>query len=91
MILQLSPHIPLKTPKGEAIAHFLIDYGCEEDLYWVCFINETGECWTFSNRDIRALKNITHGRLNDNRKKTVESLRKYYGTCAPTAIISDED
>lgn len=62
MIIQLNPTIPVNTPKGEAIAHFLIDYGIEHDLYWVTFITETQECWTFSNRDIRACQNITIGR-----------------------------
>lgn len=62
MILQLNPPIPVTTPKGKALAHFLIDYGMENDLYWVCFQNETGECWTWSNKDIRADKNITIGR-----------------------------
>lgn len=62
MILQLNPAIPVTTPKGEALAHFLIDYGMENDLFWVCFIHETGECWTYPNFLIRAQKNITLGR-----------------------------
>jgi len=76
MILQLNPAIPLMTPKGESLCHFLIDYGIEDNLYWVCFINETGECWTYSNPEIRACKNITIGRTL---KKEVshEFLGKY--------------
>lgn len=62
MILQLNPPIPIKTPKGSALAHLIIDEGPESDLKWVCFLDETGECWTYSNRDIRAQKNITQGR-----------------------------
>lgn len=62
MILQLNPPLPLSTPKGEGICHFLIDYGIEEHLYWVCFLDDTGECWTFPNPDIRAQKNVTIGR-----------------------------
>ena len=62
MIIQLSPCIPINTPKGPALAHFLIDYGMESDLYWVCFLDNSGECWTFSNKEIRAQKNITAGR-----------------------------
>lgn len=62
MLLQLNPVIPLTTPKGYALAHFLIDYGIESDLYWVCVQQDTGECWTWSNRDIRFTKNITIGR-----------------------------
>ncbi len=64
-ILQLNPPLPLETSKGSAIAHFLIDYGIEDNLMWVCFINETGECWVIQNPDIRACKNITLGRTLD--------------------------
>lgn len=62
MIVQLNPPIPVITPKGDAIAHFLIDYGIEQDLMWVCFQTDTGECWTWGNAKIRSAKNITLGR-----------------------------
>lgn len=32
MMMQLNPPIPVWTPKGEGIAHALIDYGLEHDL-----------------------------------------------------------
>ena len=64
MITRIDPPLPLDTPKGKALAHFIIDYGFEQDLYWVCFQEETGECWTWNNKDIRAQKNITVGRIN---------------------------
>ena len=64
MIIRLDPPLPLETPKGKAMAHFLIDYGFEHDLYWVCFQDETGECWTWNNKNIKAQKNITAGRIN---------------------------
>jgi hypothetical protein len=63
-MLQLNPPIPLNTPKGEGLAHVLIDYGPEMDLYWTVFITATGEIWTFSNRKVRADKNITIGRTH---------------------------
>lgn len=63
-MLQLNPPLPLNTPKGEGFAHFLIDYGPESDLYWTVFITETGEIWTFANREVRASKNITLGRTS---------------------------
>jgi hypothetical protein len=63
-LIRIDPPIPLLTPKGKALAHFLIDYGFEHDLYWVCFQEETGECWTWNNKDIRAQNNITAGRIN---------------------------
>lgn len=62
MITQLNPPIPLDTPKGPGQATFLIDYGLEYDLYWVVFIDETRECWTLNNRDVRAQRNLTIGR-----------------------------
>lgn len=60
-MIQLNPPLPMVTPQGKALAHFLIDYGPEHDLLWVCF-QENGECWTWRNQDIRAEKNITFGR-----------------------------
>jgi hypothetical protein len=62
MITQLNPPIPLETPKGRAFAHLVIDYGIEYDLIWVCFIDETGECWCFRNPEIRIQHNLTFGR-----------------------------
>lgn len=61
-LTQLDPVIVLNTPKGKAVAHFLIDYGYEHDLYWVCFQHDTGQCWTWSNKDITIDNNVTIGR-----------------------------
>jgi hypothetical protein len=65
MILQLDPPIPLETPKGKGFAHFLIDYSQEHNLLWVVFIDSTGECWVYDNKEIRLQKNITMGRVNE--------------------------
>lgn len=59
---RLDPPIPLMTPKGRALAHFIIDYGPEHDLMWVWFQDDTGECWTWENAQIRARVNHTMGR-----------------------------
>jgi len=70
MLTQLNPPIPLITPKGKAWAHIVIDYGQDHDLLWVCFQDETGECWTWGNRDVRIQENITMGR-----KKNVKDIQ----------------
>ena len=62
MITRIDPPIPLTTPKGKALAHFIIDTGIENDLMWVCFQDDTGECWTWENAYIRARVNKTAGR-----------------------------
>lgn len=67
VIKRLNPPIPLDTPKGKAQALMLIDYSTEHDLYWICAIDATGEIWTFKNPDVRMQKNITMGRLLEER------------------------
>jgi hypothetical protein len=62
VILRLDPPLPLSTPKGPALAYFLIDYGLDYDLMFVCFIDATRECWTFRSPEIRAVENLTMGR-----------------------------
>lgn len=63
-VTQLNPTLPLDTPKGPALAHFLIDYGEEHNLIWVAIQNETGEIWAWPNPQVRGQKNITFGRAD---------------------------
>lgn len=53
MLTQLNPPLPLETPKGPGLAHFVIDYGPEAHLLWVVFLDEGGACWTVPNPEIR--------------------------------------
>lgn len=69
MLIQLNPPIPLVTPKGTGFAHVLIDYGQEHNLQWVVFIDDTGECWTFCNSDVRIQENVTLGREEPGQSK----------------------
>jgi len=62
VILQLDPPVPLTTPRGKGFAHLVIDYGQEHDLLWVVFQDETGECWTWRNADVKIQPNETLGR-----------------------------
>ena len=59
---RIDPPLPLDTPKGPAMAHFLIDYGPEHHLLWVCFQDDSGECWPWSNKDVRLQHNLSMGR-----------------------------
>lgn len=65
MILEIKNLIWLETPKGQGVAKFVIDYGVDSSLQWVVFINDTCECWTFSNEEVRASNNITLGRIKE--------------------------
>lgn len=88
MIIQLDSPIPVVTPKGKGLAHFLIDYGMEHDLQWVCFLDLSGECWTFPNPMIRVQKNITQGRkyispFYDPEDVKINNLEKEHGYIPP--------
>lgn len=62
-ILQLNPPIPLRhIEKGSFLAHFIHDDGPESDILFTGFLESNGEIWTYSNRVLRACKNITLGR-----------------------------
>ena len=61
MLTQLQTPLPLDTPKGKAWAVAIIDYGPQWDLLWVTFVHDSGECWTFGNREVRQEKNYTFG------------------------------
>ena len=64
-MLQLSPPIPLCTPKGEGLAVLVIDYGPDHDLWWTVVISRgehAGEIWTYANPEVRGVENVTLGR-----------------------------
>ena len=63
MILQLDPPIWLETPKGQGLAHLVIDRGPEHDLEWVV-LHENGEVWCVDTPRVRACKNWTLNRTN---------------------------
>lgn len=70
-VTRIDPPLWFNTPKGEALAHFMIAE-TEMDIVWVCFQQgstasgnaacEAGECWSWSNQDVRAMSNQTIGR-----------------------------
>jgi hypothetical protein len=62
VILQLNPPIPVITIKGKGVAHVLIDHGRDNDLVWVVFQEESGECWTWRSCDIRSQDGIGLGK-----------------------------
>lgn len=64
MMIQLNPPIPMHVlGKGDGYALALQDLSQEHDMLWIVAIDETGEIWTASNRNVRMQKNITLGRF----------------------------
>jgi len=60
-MIRIDPPLPLDSPRGPCWAHFLIDYGSEHHLLFVCFLAASGECWTFKSTEIRLQPNPTLG------------------------------
>jgi hypothetical protein len=60
-MIELRQPLIFDTPKGKAMALFVIDLGAQNNLQWVCFVKDTGECWTFDNGDILLEANVTMG------------------------------
>ena len=57
--MRLDPTIEVLTPMGIADAEFMIEVGDDAHIQWVCWIRETGECWTFVNPEVRKSLNVT--------------------------------
>lgn len=79
MTIQLNPPIPLETPLGRGIARFLHSEPDFNDR-WIVFL-DSGVIWTFDNSDVRAVENLTEGRLahKPTQCDPVEFMREYTG------------
>jgi len=64
-MLQLSPELPFwHEPSAQLCFAFLvIDYTPDHDLLWVCKMQNSGEIWCVANKELRAVENISLGRL----------------------------
>jgi hypothetical protein len=63
MIYEPTNRVEVTTPKGPGVIWLVIDYGHETDTIYTVIINETGELWQFTHKDIRAKNNITFNRI----------------------------
>jgi hypothetical protein len=48
------------------IQQLVIDYSPEYDLLWVVFLDKSGECCDYRNKNIRIANNETFGRTKKN-------------------------
>jgi hypothetical protein len=72
----------MTTPKGEGLAHFVIDYGPESHLMWVVFMQADGACWTVPNPEIRLSPNWTLGRRSERPAVPASKLGPFRPTIA---------
>jgi hypothetical protein len=63
-MMMYEPHnrLEVDTPKGKGIIWLVTDYGHETDTVYTVIIDETGEMWQFTHKELRARMNLTFGR-----------------------------
>ena len=62
MIFEPSNRVDVSTPKGDSVIWLVTDYGHETSTMYTIIINETGELWQFTHKDIIVKENITFNR-----------------------------
>lgn len=66
-IFEPNNRIDVITPKGNGIIWLVTEYGSETDTIYTV-IQESGELWQWTHKDIRVSQNITFGRTNERSK-----------------------
>ena len=61
-IFEPQNRIEVMTPKGSGIIWLVTEYGHETDTLYTVIINDTGEFWQYTHKDIRAKNNLTYNR-----------------------------
>ena len=70
MIFEPKNRIEVTTPKGDGVIWVITYYGHETDTIYTVIINNTGELWQFTHKDIIIKNNITFGRNCIKRENT---------------------
>lgn len=60
-IFESNNRIEVQTPKGKGIIWLITDYGHETDTIYT-IIQNNGEIWQWTHKDLRVCENITFGR-----------------------------
>lgn len=55
--------IDVSTPKGDGVIWMVMDYGHESDTIYTIILNDSGQMWQYTHRDIRVKNNITFNRV----------------------------
>jgi hypothetical protein len=61
-IFEPQNRIEVMTPKGSGMIWLVTEYGHETDTLYTVIINDTGEFWLYTHKDIRAKNNLTYNR-----------------------------
>lgn len=65
MMYEPQNRVEVSTPKGDGVIWLILDYGHETDTVYTVILNQSGEIWQYTHKDIRVKKNITFKRDYD--------------------------
>jgi hypothetical protein len=63
IIFEPKNRVEVKTPKGDGVIWLVTDYGHETDTIYTIILNDNGEVWQFTHKDLKIKPNITFKRL----------------------------
>ena len=64
-ILEVKQSIQVDTSKGRGRIWLVTEYGSEIEKVFTVILDDTGEIWEFTNKEVRATSNVTMGRKID--------------------------
>ena len=62
IVLEVQQSLQVTTPKGRGRVWLVTDYGSEIEKLLTVILDESGEIWEFTNKDVTATSNVTMGR-----------------------------
>lgn len=62
VIFEPQNRVDVSTPKGNGVIWLVTDYGHESNTIYTVIIDDTGEMWQFTHKDLVVKSNITFGR-----------------------------
>lgn len=62
IIYEPQNRVEVLTPKGKGIIWLVLDYGHETDTVYTVIMDETGELWQYTHKDLKVRNNITFRR-----------------------------
>jgi hypothetical protein len=66
IIFEPQNRVEVTTPKGDGVIWLVTDYGHETNTIYTVIIDETGQMWQFTHKDIIVKPNITFRRYEKN-------------------------
>jgi len=63
IVYEPNNRVDVTTPKGDGVIWMVMDYGHESDTIYTIILNDSGQMWQYTHKDIRVKNNITFNRV----------------------------